>query len=73
MAVELVERIRQRWPRLPILLATGYDDLTDSDRNLPRILKPYSQHELAKAIQDVMDAAARDRALLIGAARSPMI
>ena len=49
--LELIQRIRAQWPRMPILLATGYDDSIGADRDLPRITKPYSQRGLAAAIR----------------------
>jgi PAS domain S-box-containing protein len=46
--IELAREIRQRWPDLPILLATGYADLPEGVvTDLPRLAKPYRQEELA--------------------------
>ncbi len=54
---ELARLIRQDWPHLPIVLATGYGDLPNSeDPGLPRLSKPYRQEELAAAIAVVFDA-----------------
>lgn len=52
--LELAERIRATWPRMPILLATGYGDGIDGTLDLPRITKPYRQRDLANAIREVM-------------------
>jgi len=54
---ELARLIRQDWPHLPIVLATGYGDLPNSeDPGLPRLSKPYRQEELAATIAAVFDA-----------------
>jgi CheY-like chemotaxis protein len=53
---ELARLIRQDWPHLPIVLATGYGDLPNSeDPGLPRLSKPYRQEELAAIIAVVFD------------------
>jgi CheY-like chemotaxis protein len=49
--VELARRIRQRWPGMPIVLASGYVDLCSvGDLDLPRLAKPYTQMELVEVI-----------------------
>ncbi len=53
--IELARQIRQNWPGLPIILATGYADLPGGDDlNLPRLSKPYLQEELAAQIADLV-------------------
>ncbi|MFZ2004804.1 MAG: response regulator [Stellaceae bacterium] len=48
---ELARRIRELWPDLPVVLATGYADLPNGfDPQLPRLSKPYKQQELADLI-----------------------
>jgi CheY-like chemotaxis protein len=48
---ELARQIRQQWPSLPIILATGYAELPNGDDpGLPRLAKPYLQSELAAQI-----------------------
>jgi signal transduction histidine kinase len=48
---ELACRIRDLWPDLPFVLATGYADLPNGfDSQLPRLSKPYKQQELADLI-----------------------
>jgi signal transduction histidine kinase len=45
---ELARRIRRSQPDLPIIIVTGYAELPgDGDLRLPRLLKPYSQQDLA--------------------------
>ena len=52
---ELARHIRQEWPDLPVILATGYAELPNGeDPGLPRLSKPYLQDELATQIAEVM-------------------
>ncbi|MGD9616752.1 MAG: response regulator [Alphaproteobacteria bacterium] len=45
---ELAFYLRRNRPELPIILVTGYAELpADRDLELPRLLKPYSQQDLA--------------------------
>jgi len=53
---ELARQIRQLWPDLPIILATGYAELPNGeDPGLPRLSKPYLQEELVTQIAQVMN------------------
>ena len=48
---ELASRIRAENAKMPIILATGYAELTPGEgAGLPRLAKPFSQRELAEAI-----------------------
>jgi PAS domain S-box-containing protein len=48
---ELATRIRAENAQIPIILATGYAELTPGEgEGLPRLAKPFSQRELAEAI-----------------------
>jgi CheY-like chemotaxis protein len=48
---ELAKVIRSQWPDIPVLLATGYAELTSRDDiGLPRLSKPYLQRDLTDAI-----------------------
>jgi PAS domain S-box-containing protein len=48
---ELAKEIRTEWPDIPILLATGYVDMAPRDEiGLPKLSKPFFQHDLAAAI-----------------------
>jgi PAS domain S-box-containing protein len=48
---QLVDVIRANWPKLPILLATGYGELPlGVDKGLPKLLKPFDQEDLSQAI-----------------------
>lgn len=49
---QLAERIRERWPALPMIMATGYAELPAGPQlEIPRLAKPYSQATLAEAVQ----------------------
>ncbi len=55
--MELARQIRQFWPGIPIVLASGFADLPEFDElRLPRLSKPYHQSELASCITRVLDA-----------------
>ncbi|MDO9488504.1 MAG: response regulator, partial [Sphingomonadaceae bacterium] len=55
---ELIEVIRARWPDLPVVLATGYADIAaEAVIDAPRLGKPFTVEQLARAIAD--GAAAR--------------
>jgi CheY-like chemotaxis protein len=52
---QLIEKIRETRPDLPIILATGYAELpANAPENLLRLSKPFSQAELAKMVADAM-------------------
>jgi len=66
---ELAAQIRQHWPELPIVLATGYSELpVDGEPGLPRLLKPYRQQELAQLVARMIEPVPRPRAAAVGAA-----
>ncbi|WP_247895040.1 hybrid sensor histidine kinase/response regulator [Azospirillum brasilense] len=48
--VELAQAARALQPTLPVLLASGYADLPEGTvADLPRLAKPYTQHQIAAA------------------------
>ncbi len=48
---QLADRVRARWPDLPIILATGYADLpAGADAGLVRLSKPFRQDALIGAL-----------------------
>jgi FixJ family two-component response regulator len=60
--VQLAAAIKDRWPILPIILATGYAELpSDADLRLPKLSKPFQQQALAQAIMDALAAAEQAR------------
>jgi PAS domain S-box-containing protein len=51
----LVEAIRAERPDLPVILATGYSDLpSDAHSDLPRLSKPFTQRDLARAVAAII-------------------
>jgi signal transduction histidine kinase len=67
---ELARQIKQDWPRLPIVLATGYADLPNGeDPGLPRLSKPYRQEELATVIATVFEGSDAGNVISLDAAR----
>ena len=51
--VELARRASEARPDLPILLVTGYADLPPGGQKLPRLAKPFSLADLARAVRAV--------------------
>lgn len=52
---QLAEAIRAEWPGLPVILATGYAELSSAEKaDLPRLAKPFRQDDLARAIADAL-------------------
>jgi CheY-like chemotaxis protein len=48
---ELARQVRQAWPHLPVILASGYADLPGREETwLPRLAKPYRPNDLATHI-----------------------
>jgi CheY-like chemotaxis protein len=48
---ELARQVRQAWPHLPVILASGYADLPGREETwLPRLAKPYRSNDLATHI-----------------------
>ncbi|HEX3574876.1 MAG TPA: hypothetical protein VHU42_09770, partial [Rhodopila sp.] len=48
--------IRQQWPRIPVILASGYADLLETDDAPPhRLAKPFNQAELARCIATALE------------------
>ncbi len=49
--LQLISAIRERWPDLPVILATGYAELpAGTAGNLQKLDKPFTEKELASAI-----------------------
>jgi len=52
--IELAERVRARFPELPILLTTGYSEEISGSHGFPVLQKPYELSTLAEALQGVL-------------------
>jgi PAS domain S-box-containing protein len=52
--MQLLKAIRERRPDLPVILATGFAELpSGADRSVRRLAKPFTQRELAEAVDSV--------------------
>jgi FixJ family two-component response regulator len=50
--LQLIEEIEKDWPRLPVILATGFAELPSGVDPLQTTLaKPFSQYDLAQAVE----------------------
>jgi signal transduction histidine kinase len=55
---QLVQEVNRLYPKIPMVLATGYADIpADSVRSLPRLSKPYNADELSAALLEAMRTA----------------
>jgi signal transduction histidine kinase len=53
--LELAKIARSKWPKLQVLLATGYADLPNNEKtDLPRLSKPYHQAQLQAEISKLL-------------------
>jgi signal transduction histidine kinase/ActR/RegA family two-component response regulator/phenylpyruvate tautomerase PptA (4-oxalocrotonate tautomerase family) len=58
--LELAERIRAEWPRMPILLASGHAELPErTGLGIPRLAKPFHRDELEHAIASLVTPACK--------------
>ena len=53
--VELIEVLRRRKVRAPVLLASGYADVEGLAADLPRLNKPFRQAELAAKLDEMLE------------------
>src|SRR5918912_3123383 len=51
---QLIEAIRAERPTLKVILATGYAEMPPGAEELPRLNKPFTQQDLARALAAVM-------------------
>jgi CheY-like chemotaxis protein len=50
--VQLIGAIREHWPNLPVILATGYAEIPGgTDLRAPLLSKPFTEQELAQALK----------------------
>jgi CheY-like chemotaxis protein len=53
--LQLVHRIRAEWPAVRVILATGYAELpADTDPDLPKLAKPFFQHDLIQSVNNAV-------------------
>jgi signal transduction histidine kinase/CheY-like chemotaxis protein len=62
--LQLTEELHRQWPRLPVVLATGYAELQETTPNrLTRLAKPFGQEALAEAIEACLHVGATQETL----------
>jgi CheY-like chemotaxis protein len=53
---QLIAAIKAEWPHTPLILATGYAELSeDLDPDVSRLSKPFKQADLARAMAMILD------------------
>jgi CheY-like chemotaxis protein len=52
--LQLALELESRWPRLPIVLATGYSDLPEGSPPYPMLGKPFNEDDLARTIREAL-------------------
>ena len=52
--IELAQKVRSRFPELPILLTTGYSEEVGGSHGFPVLQKPYELESLAGALQKML-------------------
>ena len=57
--LDLARLIRRRWPSLPVVLATGYNEAAGNpeDEGFPLLRKPYRMEDLQSAIVSALEDA----------------
>jgi PAS domain S-box-containing protein len=62
--LQLIQKIKDEWPDLPVILATGFAELPPgTDRRQITLAKPFRQHHLAYAVDTAMTAPDASRVL----------
>jgi PAS domain S-box-containing protein len=55
--LDLTKAIRQRWPRIPVIIATGYAELpAGAGQDVVKLSKPFMERQLADSIQKVLSS-----------------
>jgi CheY-like chemotaxis protein len=69
--VELAKTIRAEWPRLSIILATGFAETPPESLALPRLAKPFTQADLGEKISLYGQAEKKGRLLRLRNVENP--
>jgi CheY-like chemotaxis protein len=49
--LQLLDVVRERWPGLPVILATGYAEIPGGTQvSVPKLGKPFTERELGQAL-----------------------
>jgi PAS domain S-box-containing protein len=62
----LARTVKQRYPRLPTVLTTGYAKVFDSETEFPVLRKPYQISALGRVIREAMESAKRKQSAPVG-------
>jgi CheY-like chemotaxis protein len=52
---QLAAEIHRIWPRIPVVIATGYADVLDNGLDLRLLQKPYQQRDLAELFETLIE------------------
>jgi CheY-like chemotaxis protein len=70
--LQLFEAIKKEWPTIPVIIATGYAELSSNGRHLEKLPKPFSEADLETKLAEVITKARQnERALPTAAAPRP--
>jgi PAS domain S-box-containing protein len=51
--LQLANKIKAEWPKLPVILATGFAEIASGSFEFARLSKPFSQTELAETLKNI--------------------
>ena len=66
--LQLADAITSEWPKLPVILATGFAEIPSGAREVPKISKPFNQAELAAKLTNIHPMPGKARVLKFPAA-----
>jgi PAS domain S-box-containing protein len=70
--LQLFEAIKKEWPTIPVIIATGYAELSSNGRHLEKLPKPFSEADLETKLAEVITKTRQsERALPTAAAPRP--
>jgi PAS domain S-box-containing protein len=63
--LQLADAIKKEWPELPVIVATGFAEMEpDTELDLPKLAKPFTETELAKELERIIPKAPVSRRVL---------
>jgi PAS domain S-box-containing protein len=64
--LQLAQAIKQEWPELPVILATGFAELPPNSQPLARLSKPFTQADLFTSLMSVHPKLGKGRVVKLG-------
>ena len=61
--LQLANKIKAEWPKLPVILATGFAEIASGSFEFARLSKPFSQTELAETLKNIQPMAGKAHVL----------